>query len=138
MVDRDLTLRKVAAIHDAVMRIRDRTPAAVEVFVGDRDAREIVVLNLFVALPEALDLATHWLADEGRRVPEGYRDVFLALGDAGVLDPGLAIRLGQAAGLRNLVAPRYGALDFARIHAIATTELDDLEAFGSAMARDLP
>jgi hypothetical protein len=31
--------------------------------------REVVILNLFVALQECLSLAAHWLADAGLDVP---------------------------------------------------------------------
>jgi uncharacterized protein YutE (UPF0331/DUF86 family) len=36
-------------------------------------------------------------------------------------------------GLRNLIAHRYGALDWQRIHTIAATQLDDLLRFCDAM-----
>jgi len=43
-----------------------------------------------------------------------------------------------AAGLRNLIAHQYGAVDWGRLHAIASSpELDDLEAFCAALAAKL-
>jgi uncharacterized protein YutE (UPF0331/DUF86 family) len=47
----------------------------------------------------------------------------------------LAARLASASGLRNLIAHQYGVLDWARIHQIALTALDDLLAFCEALAR---
>ena len=42
----------------------------------------------------------------------------------------LALDLVAAAGLRNLVAHQYGAVEWARIYAAASSpDLDDLEAF---------
>ena len=38
-------------------------------------------------------------------------------------------------GFRNLVARRYGALDWSRVHAIAMEQLDDLLRFSDEMAR---
>lgn len=55
MVDRLLLAKALADIRDAVAR-----------------SREVVVLNLFVALQHGLSLATHWLADAGLDVPNGY------------------------------------------------------------------
>ena len=46
----------------------------------------------------------------------------------------LADRLAAAAGLRNLIAHQYGAVDWRRLHAIAASELDDLERFCAALA----
>lgn len=93
------------------------------------------MLNLFVALQHCLSLAAHWLADEGRKVPAGYRDLFLSLADTGTLEAGLASRLAGAAGLRNLIAHRYGVIDWTRIHAIASHDLDDLLAFCAQLAQ---
>jgi uncharacterized protein YutE (UPF0331/DUF86 family) len=62
-------------------------------------------------------LGTHWLAEHG------------------AIDPGLAERLSQAAGLRNLIAHRYGALDSDRLYVAASDRLDDLLAFCDALIR---
>lgn len=134
MVDKALLGKKIAAIRDAVARIREVLPASASQFSADRTAREVVVLNLFVALQECVSLAAHWIADEGWDVPTSYRDLFTTLVDHGVLDPGLAQRLASAAGLRNLVAHQYGVLDAARLYATASSELDDLLALCARLA----
>ena len=133
MVDKALLARKLAAIRDAVERIREVLPA--EAAAADRTAREVVILNLFVGVQECLSIAVHWLADAGTDVPEGYREVYVELAEQGVLTRELAERLGAAAGLRNLIAHRYGALDWSRIHEIASRDLDDLLTFCEALAR---
>lgn len=135
MVDKALLAKGIADIRDAVKRIRDVLPENSEKFARDRTIREIVVLNLFVALQQCLSLAAHWLADGGRDVPGGYRQVFLALGDRSVLGEDLAGRLATAAGLRNLIAHRYGVLDWERVYTIASSQLDDLLEFCEQLAR---
>ena len=50
MVDETIVATKVAAIRDAVDRIRGVLPRELDAFQADRTAREVVVLNLFVAL----------------------------------------------------------------------------------------
>lgn len=135
MVDKVLLATKIAAIRDAVARIRVVLPADVEAFVADRTAREIVVLNLFVALQECVSLAVHWLADEGLTVPQTYGEVFRRLGEREVIASDLAGRLAAAAGLRNLIAHRYGALDMRRVYAIASERVDDLLACCDELSR---
>ena len=125
----------IADVRDAIARIRAVLPASSDAFVADRTAREVVILNLFVALQQTLDLASHWLAQGGRSVPSTYRDILLALGEAGLLEQGLAARLAAAAGLRNLIAHRYGVLDYARVYAICQTSLEDLAAFSDRLAK---
>jgi uncharacterized protein YutE (UPF0331/DUF86 family) len=101
MVDRALLATKIAAVRDAVARIRAVLPADVETFLQDRTMREVVVLNLFVALQECLSLAAHWLADEGTTVPSSYAELFRRLGDEHVVPTELAARLAAASGVRN-------------------------------------
>jgi uncharacterized protein YutE (UPF0331/DUF86 family) len=134
MVDDAVLAAKIAAVSDAVQRIRDVLPPTVERFRSDRTAREVVTLNLFVALQECLALAAHWLADARWTVPASYGDVFIALADHGVIDRDLATRLMAAAGLRNLIAHLYGAIDFDRIYAIASEDLGDLLTFCRVIA----
>ncbi len=126
VVDETVRPAKIASIRDAVQRIREVLPSSAAEFTADRAVREIVVLNLFVAIQESLALATHYLADAGRTVPGTYGQVFLALADAGTLPTKLAQRLAAAAGFRNLVAYQDGAIDAARVFAIASQNVDDL------------
>lgn len=135
MVDSAVLAEKIASVRDAVARIREVLPQSRDAFRADRTAREIVILNLFVALQECLALAAHWLSDAGLGVPQSYGQVFSRLGEQGIVDPALAARLAAASGLRNLVAHRYGALDLDRIHEIASTRLDDLLALCETLAR---
>jgi uncharacterized protein YutE (UPF0331/DUF86 family) len=135
MVDRVLLAARIAAVRDAVARVSAVLPSTPEAFAADRTAREVVLLNLFVALQECLALATHWLADDGMDVPPTYRDVFLRLGERAVVPAALAARLAAASGFRNLVAHRYGALDWARVYVFASERLDDLATFCDELAR---
>ena len=137
MVDKAVVAAKVAAIRDAVDRIRGVLPPEAATFETDRTTREVVILNLFVALQETVSLATHWLADAGLDVPGSYREIFLALAERAKVPRDLAQRLASAAGFRNLVAHQYGVLDPARVHTIASTELGDLLDFCELVSREV-
>ena len=135
MVDKAILAGKLAAIRDAVARVRQVLPASVDAFRLDRTVREVVTLNLFIALQEAIALAAHWVADQGWSVPLSYADVFTVLGDRHVIVGDLARRLRAAAGLRNLIAHQYGVLNVDRVFAIASNDLDDLLAFCQQLAQ---
>jgi uncharacterized protein YutE (UPF0331/DUF86 family) len=135
MVDSATLAKALADFRDGVARIREVLPGSAAELSSDRMRREIVVLNLFVALQECLSVATHWLADEGHRMPVGQRGICERLGELGVISPELARRLAAAMGLRNLTALRYGTLDVERLHAVASQHLGDLELFCAAVAQ---
>ena len=135
MVDKTILANKVAAVRDAVARIASVLPSTPEEFRSDRTTREVVTLNLFLALQDCIGLATHWLADAGWGVPESYGEVFMVLGERGVLDQKLALRLRSAAGLRNLIAHQYGVIDVDRIFAMATSQRGDLLAFCTQLSQ---
>jgi uncharacterized protein YutE (UPF0331/DUF86 family) len=135
VVDRALVAAKVAAVADATARVRAVLPSSSEAFVADRTLREVVTLNLFVAIQACLDLAAHWVADAGWEMPGTYADTFGMLAEHGVIQRELAARLAGAAAFRNLVAHQYGVLDARRIHAIAGSNLEDLDAFCATLAR---
>jgi uncharacterized protein YutE (UPF0331/DUF86 family) len=135
VVDSTVLATKLAAIRDAVARIREVLPSTAEAFLADRTAREIVTLNLFLALQECIALATHWLADEGWEVPRTQGEAFTVLGTRRVIDEALAERLRSAAGLRNLIAHQYGVIDFRRVFAIASSDLGNLIDFSQTLAQ---
>ena len=134
VVDSALVAAKIAAVRDATDRIR-AVPSAPETFVADRTVREVVTLNLFVAIQACLDLAVHWVTDAGWQVPGTYADAFAALAHHAVIPQELATRLASAAAFRNLIAHQYGVLDARRVYALATSDLGDLDAFCAALAR---
>jgi len=134
VVDRALLADKIAAVRDATGRVRSVLPASVDAFIADRTAREVVTLNLLIAIQDCLDLATHWLADAGWDMPETYGDVFFALAGHAVIPRELATRLASTAAFRNLVAHQDGALDWRRVYALASSDLGDLDAFCATLA----
>ena len=110
MVDKALLSAKIAVVRDATMRVRAVLPRSADAFGADRTIREVVILNLFVAIQACLDLASHWLADAGWEMPRTYADVFAALAEHDVI-------------------PRR------RAYAMASADLGELDAFCATIAK---
>lgn len=68
-------------------------------------------------------------------VPEDFWDAFTVLEERQALEAGLAERLRRLAGQRNRLVHLYGDIDDALIHRNLQTGLEDLDAFGRAIAR---
>ena len=135
MIDHTILARQVAAVRDAADRVGEVLPATPVEFFADRTIRETVTLNLFNAVQESLSLATHRLAVHAWEVLATYAGVFRVLGEHNVLDPELSARMAAAAGLRNLIAHRYAALDRSLVHDAALNHVDDLLRFCDVPAK---
>ena len=98
----------------------------------ERDAQHLVLHALYLAVQASIDLALHIGADAGLAQSATYQDAFHRLGASGMIDRELATRLAGWAGLRNVLAHLYPAIDHDRIYD-AFQELGDLEAFARAV-----
>jgi uncharacterized protein YutE (UPF0331/DUF86 family) len=135
MVRRDVAAARIARaqawLSDAEA-ILGRPP---EDFVADRSGRDLALFYLFLAIQECIDLAAHWVADEGWMPPDDAGSTFDVLADHGVITRPTADALRGAAGLRNRIAHGYAMVDYRRVQQEARPGLPALRAFLDAVAR---
>jgi uncharacterized protein YutE (UPF0331/DUF86 family) len=84
-----------------------------------------------------LDLAMEMVARRGLGTPESYRDVFVRLAQAGVIAPTHLPVLQGWAGLRNVLAHMYTAVDLDRIYAAMIEDKTALRELGRLAALEL-
>lgn len=134
VVRRDVVAAKVgrarAWLNDASTAL-ERPPAD---FIADPKARDLSLFYLFLAIQECIDLAAHWVADEGWGEPDDAGSAFDVLADRGAIDRETATALRAAAGLRNRIAHGYALLDYDRVHREAGTGLPSLRVFLASIA----
>lgn len=82
-----------------------------------------------------IDIASHIIAVKGMGRAEEYRGMFYLLGEKGVIEKGLAERLGDMAGFRNLLVHRYGDVDNEAVLGMIKSELSDVVEFERAVVR---
>jgi uncharacterized protein YutE (UPF0331/DUF86 family) len=123
--------RATAWLRDAETLL-DRSAAD---FVADRSGRDLALFYLFLAIQECLDLAAHWVADEGWTPPDDAGSTFDVLADRGAVDRATAGALRGAAGLRNRIAHGYAMVDYARVQRESREGLPALRAFLDTVAR---
>jgi uncharacterized protein YutE (UPF0331/DUF86 family) len=95
----------------------------------DRASRDLAAFYLFLAIQECIDLAAHWVADEGLSPPEDASSTFDVLAERGFIGPKTADALRAAAGLRNRIAHGYSSVDHERVHAEAKDGVRSLREF---------
>jgi uncharacterized protein YutE (UPF0331/DUF86 family) len=109
--------------------------APLDGFLADPKGRDLSLFYLFLAIQECIDLAAHWVADEGWGEPDDAGSAFDVLADRAVIDRETATALRAAAGLRNRIAHGYALLDYARVHQEAQAGLPALRGFLVAIAK---
>jgi hypothetical protein len=57
-------------------------------FLADPKSRDVAISYLFLAIQECIDLAAHWVADEGWGEPDDAGSAFDALADRQVIEAG--------------------------------------------------
>jgi uncharacterized protein YutE (UPF0331/DUF86 family) len=90
---------------------------------------------LRVAIEACIDVAFHVVASNEWTPPETARSAFATLGGHGLIDSGLASRLGSVAGMRNVLVHEYAEVALDRIARAVREDLDDLREFGGEIAR---
>lgn len=132
MTDRVLQA-KAEALQRCLARIQATCPVSAEALARDIDAQDIVSVNLIRAVQLAVDMASHATVAEGVPPPATMGESFDRLAEAGRISADLARRLRGVVGFRNLAVHAYDRIDWAVVHALATTRLGDLEALAQAL-----
>ena len=128
MVRIELVRDKIRRLRDTVAALRDALPASHD-GLSHRDALDLVSFRVYLGLQEAIDLASHVIADEGWGPAPSLRDHFTILASHKVLEPGLAMTLAGGVKVRNLIGHAYADVDPAKLHEAATALVGVLDAF---------
>lgn len=129
-----LNLEKLYAkfrdITESVARLKQFRDMSRDEFLQDQDKLDIASFRLIVATEAAIDICLHVSAKLLRKVPEEYAACFKLLGQSGLIDADLSLRLSQMARFRNLLVHHYWKIDYERMYELITgTDLDDLAEF---------
>lgn len=137
MVAAEKAKRLLGVLADALADLtRYRREVTREQLASSRDAQHMVLHALYVAVQAAVDLAMHLGADAGLPQAATYQDAFRRLGEAKLIEEGLAQRLAGWAGFRNVLAHSYAIVDFDRVFE-ALGEVQDLEKFAALISQAL-
>jgi len=136
VVKPEVVRRKVAAATgwlDDAESILTRSP---EEFLTDTKEHDLACYYLFLSIQECIDLAAHWLADAGWRLPDDAGSIFDVLADRRAIDRELAAGLHRAVGLRNRIAHGYANIDLARVQRESREGIPTLRLFLAAVATE--
>lgn len=132
MVDPEGISRRLQRLDDLVEELERIRVDGRDAYQADLKTRLAADHAIQVSVQVCLDVGAHLVAELGLHAPDDYRGVFDSLRSAG-LEPGLADRLEDAAGMRNVLVHGYLEVD-EKIVWEALERLDDLRQFAAFAA----
>lgn len=135
LVDRNVVGRRLLVLSETVQHIERESPGDAQALAGNPVLRAAIERWIQVAIEACIDVAYHVIADRGWIPPDSARGAFAVLAAHGLLDVGLAARLGGAASLRNILVHEYVAIDLDKLSDAIRRDLGDLKVFGAIAAR---
>lgn len=137
MVDRDLVLRRIAALDEYLLQLADYRDIDLETYQSDWKTQRIIERTLQLVVESCMDLADHIVADERLKVPDTAAAAFESLAEHGILTGALGRSLGRMVGFRNILVHEYARLDSAIVLRVLRQDLGDIQAFREAILRYL-
>ena len=125
----DILRSKIRSLSRSLDRVRAKLPPSAESLATDLDAQDIVVVNLQRAVQQAVDIATHVIADRGLPAPADMAQSFLQLHEKGWISAATAEALKRATGFRNISVHEYQKIDWTKVYRIGAEHLDDFRRF---------
>ena len=129
-INKALVLKKLDALDHHLSGI-ERLEFDEEMFVESADIHDLVTFRLQQAVETGIDIATHIVAESDLPRKETAKDVFLLLGQQGIITKELAAQMAQAADFRNRVVHGYNDFDYALLFKDYKDDVKDLREFGA-------
>lgn len=134
----DMTLRKIErrliGLERRAARLSTQLSGVTEAtFLQDEVLQEFTFALLYKMTQDAVDLAALLLAVSGHISPPEGAERLKMLGEVGLLEHELSLRLIGMARFRNVLAHVYEELDLVRLYQFATTDIRDIQKFGEAL-----
>ncbi|MCP9473241.1 MAG: DUF86 domain-containing protein [Nitrospira sp.] len=125
----------VGHLRDACRQLRELGRLGETEFLSDAKTVNSAKYLLIVATEAALDICGHVAAKRGGRSPEDYADCMRILGELGVLEEDLKIRMGKMARFRNLLVHLYWKVEDREVYRIVRERLGDFDEYLEAVGR---
>lgn len=125
MAEPDRVRSKLGRLEEYLEGLDEKRDVSRDEYLEDRDLQDIVERRFEKAIQASLDVASHVVSAEGFREAQDYGDLFVVLGEEGVITEELVPEMVEMAGFRNVLAHQYSGIDDERVYR----HLDSLQRF---------
>ena len=119
MVRIEVVREKIRRLRATLEALNARLPSDADSMTSDRDVLDLVSFRVYLIVQDAVDIASHIIADEGWGPAPSLRDHFTILEEKKVVGTALAASLSSAVKVRNIIAHGYAVVDPVKLHAAA-------------------
>lgn len=135
-INKPLVTKKLDFLNNYLHKI-ESMDFSEEAFIEDADIHDLVVFRVQQAVETCIDIAAHIIAGLDAPQKETAKDAFRFLGEKGIIDKELALKMGQAADFRNRAVHGYNDFDFKMLFKDYKEDLKDLRRFGAEIVKYL-
>ena len=129
MLDREAIRQRIEEIQRRRSFLEDYVGESLEEFTQDVAHYELALRHIQIAIQACLDIAKHIVAAKSFKRPKELKETFLVLGKMKVLSLGLAEKLSEATGVRNILVHSYLEVDLHEIYKHIQNDLSDFDKF---------
>lgn len=133
-LDKDQIGQKLAQLEEYVSQIKKYGQEPESEFTADSMVEAAAERTIYKAAQQAIDIAQSISSGLGFGPPRFYRDLFIQLGQRGVISKELEPKLVAMAGLRNKLAHEYAVINPKEIYQAAKQDYRDLIEFAKQVA----
>lgn len=135
MIDPKVIDSRLLKLKEYVKYLREASSLSLDEFKDDPRNYGSVERFLQVAIECCIDIGNHIISRLGLKRPDEYRDVFVILGDAGVIPADFAQELVPMASFRNRLVHLYWTVDKDEVYRILQTRLGDFDKFAEHIVK---
>jgi uncharacterized protein YutE (UPF0331/DUF86 family) len=136
-LDKDQISQKLAQLEEYVSQIKKYGQKPESEFTADSMVEAAAERGIYKAAQQVIDIAQSISSDLGFGPPRFYRNLFVQLGQHGVISQELQPKLEAVAGLRNKLAHEYAVIKPKEIYQVAKQDYQDLIEFAKQISSHL-
>lgn len=110
-LEADIIRRKLAVIIENLRALTPMIAMPPHQYAEDIYKRKATERLLQELIEAAIDINTHIVVQTGNQAPADYYHTFIRMGELGILQMDLALKLAPSAGLRNRLVHEYDAVE---------------------------
>ena len=128
---------KLEQLEEYVKILKDYQHFKIEDLQTDHTLKGAIERYLEIALECTIDIGEMIISREKLKRPETYQEVFLILGEHGILPEDFAAKFAPSAGFRNVLVHMYAKIDIGRLYYYLQNNIEDIEQFVKYIAQYL-